>query len=178
MQGIEVEAAETQEFDQLEVPFADFFVSFFEIWRIHIADAQPVAAGFIAVSRTDPAEGAADARLPFGIFMRFVEQAVRGQDKVCLAADEQAGAHIGTCCFHAAYFGYELYRINHYTIANEVCNAGMENAAGQGIQYVFFAIEFEAVPGIWSALETGNDIVARREVIGDFAFALIAPLQA
>ena len=85
---------------------------------------------------------------------------------------------IRLAALYAAYFGYELYRINHHTIANEVGNAGMENAAGQGIQHVFLPVKLEAVPGIGAALKTGNNIVARREVIGDFTFAFVAPLQA
>ena len=53
----------------------------------------------------------------------------------------------------------------------------MEDTAGDDVEDMLGAVEFEGVAGIGATLETGNNIVFGSEDVDDFAFALVAPLE-
>ncbi len=74
-------------------------------------------------------------------------------------------------------FPLKNHRIEHHTVADEVDQAGAENSRWDRVQYIFFSSEFERVPGIGSALKTRHDIVVVCQIIHNFTFTLVAPLQ-
>ena len=69
------------------------------------------------------------------------------------------------------------HRVDHHAVAHHIDRLFVENARGDGVQYVFYPAEFQRVSGVGAALETGDDVVAGREHVTIFSFAFVSPLE-
>jgi len=154
------------------------FVAFFKIGQVNIADTQSVSAGFIHVGWADSFECGADFSFAFMGFAGGVEPAVGGQDEVGLAGEQESFLETDFAFFEGLEFAAQDDRVEHDAIADEIDEVWAEDSGGNRVQDVFVTTKFEGVAGIWAALETGDDVVLSGEVVYNFTFPLIAPLEA
>ena len=152
-------------------------VAFHEVGQFGVAHAQAVAAGFVHVGGADAFQGGAYFGFAFGGFRGGVQQAVRGEDQVGLARDEQARGDVQAVLGQVLYFAGEDDRVDDYAVAHHVDGLFVEYARRDGVQDVFDAVEFQRVSGVGAALEAGDDVVSGGEHVHDFPFTFVPPLE-
>ena len=157
--------------------FHQGMVALHEVRQFGVANPQTVAARLVHVGRSDTLEGGADLGLAFRSFGGCVEQAVGRQDQVRLARDEQPGRDVEVVFGQIVDLFGQDHRVDHHAVAHHIDRLFVENARGDGMQYVFYPAEFQRVSGVGAALETGDDVVAGREHVHDFSFAFVSPLE-
>ena len=85
--------------------------------------------------------------------------------------------HGDSSFFEVGDFLAKTDRVHDYTVANDTGLALPENAGRNEVENVFGAVGDDRVAGVIAALTTCNDIDRFCEIIDNFAFAFVAPLE-
>src|SRR5204863_7577211 len=107
-----------------------------------------------------------------------VELLVIRQDEVRLVTDDQPVADVDAGGGELVDLGKERLWIDHYAVADDAGDAGMENAGRQQPQHELAPVRVHRVAGVVAALVTSDDGKVRRQEIDDLALALVTPLRA
>jgi hypothetical protein len=70
------------------------------------------------------------------------------------------------------------WRIDDHSVADYRAKMRLENSGWEQGEFESFAVLYDSVTGISAAIESNNEIVLRSQEIDNFAFSLVAPLQA
>jgi hypothetical protein len=110
-------------------------------------------------------------------FTGGIEPAMCGQNKMSLPGNQQAAVEHYLAGFERAQFFLEYDGIENHPISNQVNQIFAENTRRNSMQDVFITAELQGVTGIWASLKAGNHIVTGSEIVNNFAFPFVAPLQ-
>src|SRR5579871_396372 len=79
---------------------------------------------------------------------------------------------------HGLAFPAQGHRVENYAVPDEVHRSLVKDAAGYLVEHDLLVLYVERMPGIGTALETGDHVIPRCEKIHDLSFSFIAPLEA
>eukprot|EP01139_Manchomonas_bermudensis_P011326 Amastigsp_a342605_14.p3 type:complete len:143 gc:universal Amastigsp_a342605_14:460-32(-) len=71
----------------------------------------------------------------------------------------------------------KLRNMEHHSVAENIHRVRIHDAAREQMERVLFAVRDDRVARVGAAVEACNNIVLGGEDIGEFAFALVAPLR-
>ena len=142
-----------------------------------VADANSDSVRLVDVTGTDAAFGRADFIFAAKIFVERVEEFVPGHDDV-RAIGKTNAARVDAARFHVINFLNQTLRVDDNAVADDAGRALVKNSRRQEPKLIFLAADRNRVTGIAAALKSDNRVRLRRQVIDDFAFALVAPLRA
>ncbi len=145
-----------------------------------IDDAEAVTVDLVLVSRADAATGGADG-LASGCGLGCeLDHAVVGQDDLGAVGDEQLAIRAtgdGQACLAQFFdFAKEGCGVEDDTIADDSSAAGAQDAAGDELQHVFFAVNDDGVTGVVASSIAGDHIELLGEDVDDLTLAFVAPL--
>ena len=142
-----------------------------------ITDANPDPIVLVDVARSDAAFRRADFFLRAEVFIELVDQfMIRHHDVRAIGNSDRA--RVNPARVHRVNLVEHNRRIKHHAVADHAKRLRTKNARRQQTQFIFFAVDRDGVTGIGAALETNDNVGARRKVVDDFALALVAPLRA
>ena len=144
----------------------------------HVADTHARTTYLVRIGRADTLSGRTDTGAAFGRLLRGVEHPVSRQDQVCLLGNLQAPLQIVAALGQRRSLLAEKNRVEDHPVADDVGFTALENTRRNRAQDVFFAVEFQRMTRIGTALKTRNRLITGSQHIDNLAFALIAPLQA
>ena len=101
-----------------------------------------------------------------------------GQDEVRLVADHQPVADGDAGALDLVDLGEQRLGIDDDTVADDAGDAVVQDPGRQQAQHELAPVGVDGVPGIVTALVTGDDGKIGREQVDDFPLALITPLGA
>src|SRR5690606_8485533 len=94
-----------------------------------------------------------------------------------LAGNEQFGKGIDLELFQVLQLPFKDYRVDDHPVAHDVDGLLVENSRGNGVQYVFYPVELQGMPGIGPSLKSGDNIVFLGQYINNFSFSFVPPLE-
>ena len=149
-----------------------------EIRGENVAHAQAVAADLVRISGTDAFQRGSDLAFTGGCFQGGIHQFMGGEDQMGLLGNNNFFAGVDAHFGYVAAFLAECHGIQYDTVADDVLAALAEDAGGDAPDYETLAIEMQGVPGIGTALETGDGRISSGQDIYNLTFSFIAPLEA
>ena len=153
-------------------------VSLLKIGQKDIPHPESAATCLIGVGRAYALEGRTYLRLAHCTFAGGIQGPVGGKDEVGPLGDEETSVHIHPAGFDIFDFLHQDDRIDDHAVADYVQRALAEDSGRNRMKHEGSAVEHQRMTGVGAALEACNNLVIRRQYVHDFAFALVAPLEA
>ena len=162
---------------QPEMLLFEGIVTVQEIPGEDVSHPQSVAAGLIHIGRADSLEGGANLGLSLGGFTGGIQHPVRRQDEMGALGNEQFPADIHTLGFNGGHFLHQDDGIDDHAVSDDVDRIFAKDSGRDGVKDETITVEHQRMTCIGASLESGHDLVRRREYIHDFSFSLIPPLE-
>jgi hypothetical protein len=143
-----------------------------------VPGADAGAGCLVGIGGADAALGGADFSLAFERLALLVERAVVGKHEMRGIADEEVFSNLHPAGAESLDLPDEGDRIKNDAVADDAGLRFAEDARGDEVQDVFFALDDNCVTGVVAALAADDDFGIIGEVVDDFSFAFIAPLGA
>ena len=143
----------------------------------NITHTQAGAAHLVGIGGADALAGGAHLVLAFLSFVGSIEHTVGGHNEVCLLRDVQALLQWVPALFQCFCLIHEEVGSQHHAVADDIYLVALEDARGNAAQHIFLSLEFQCVPCVGAALETGHHVIAGSEHVDYLSLAFIAPLQ-
>ena len=142
-----------------------------------VLDAQADAVHLVRIGRANAASGRADLVIAAGALVGLVHEAVVGGDDVCVCRDQEARAVHASGC-DGLNFVKKNVEVNDDAVTDDRGDAFREDACGQEVEGVLFAIDDDRVPRVVAAVEFDDVVSVLSQLVGCFSLAFVAPLGA
>ena len=150
----------------------------FQEVTLDVTYAQTCAACLVAVCGANALARSTNLVLAFGCLVCTIQNAVRGQDEVCAAADVQTVLQVIAGTLQFLCFCHEQVRCNNASVTDDVQLSFVKNTGWYRTEDKFLSFKDNRVTCVGTTCETCNHVVLRCEHINDLTFAFIAKYYA